>query len=304
MSMQKADPVPDRRANVEEGAGRTIIQILNSTRDFLEKKGVASARLEAEVLMAFVMGCDRVGVYMNFDKPMSGSELDALRDLVVRRGKREPLAHITGRREFWSIQFKITPAVLIPRQDTEILVEESLRLLKEIAEPEILEIGTGSGAIAVSLARELPGAKITATDISGEIISLARENAASAGVAERIKFLKGVDLEPVKGTGSRYDLVISNPPYIPGAEIETLEPEVRAHEPRSALDGGVDGLEIIRKISSGAGGFLKPGGWILIESGDSTWAGAKEVLLNDGYKEVAVIKDYSGLNRAVKGRTG
>jgi len=239
----------------------TTLKVLDWTREFLASRGVENARLEAEWLLCAATGLDRVGLYLNFEKPLNDLELAAYRAMVARRGKREPLQHILGTQEFFGLEFEVTPEVLIPRHDTEALVNEAL--MRMPGARSVLDIGTGSGCIAVVLACNLPDASVIAADISEAALVVARRNAARHGTA--IEFIQGSLLEPV--AGRQFDLIVSNPPYIPSGVIETLQPEVREFDPRTALDGGLDGLEIYRRLVPQAVSFLKPGGWLLVEVG-------------------------------------
>ncbi|MDR3579904.1 MAG: peptide chain release factor N(5)-glutamine methyltransferase [Oryzomonas sp.] len=239
----------------------TTLKVLTWTKEYLTAKGIENARLEAEWLLCAATGLDRVGLYLNFDKPLNDDELASFRSLVARRARREPLQHILGTQEFYGLEFEVSPDVLIPRHDTETLVTEALTRRPEAR--SVLDIGTGSGCIAVALARHLPGAAVTAIDISPAALVVARRNAGSNEVA--IEFLAGSLLEPV--TGRRFDLIVSNPPYIPTTDIDGLEPEVRDFDPRGALDGGSDGLDVYRTLIPTVPEHLNPAGWLLVEVG-------------------------------------
>jgi release factor glutamine methyltransferase len=272
----------------------TTLKVLAWTKDFLLGKGVENARLESEWLLCAATGLDRVGLYLNFDKPLNGEELARYRTMVTRRGKREPLQHILGSQEFFGLEFEVTPDVLVPRYDTEVLVQEALARMP--GAQAILDIGTGSGCIAVALARQLSNAAVTAVDISEAALVVARRNAVKNDVA--IEFLLGSLCEPV--AGRCFDLIVSNPPYIPRRDIEGLEPEVRDFDPRTALDGGEDGLDIYRALLPSARACLRPGGWILVEIG----AGQEHDLihlLNDdgGFGEPITAVDSGGIVRVV-----
>ena len=275
----------------------TTLKVLGWTRDFLAARGVENARLEAEWMLCAVTGMDRVGLYVNFEKPLSDQELTAYRAMVARRGKREPLQHILGTQEFCGLEFEVTPDVLIPRHDTETLVNEALS--RQPAARQVLDIGTGSGCIAISLACHLPGASVTATDISPAALEVARGNARRHNAD--VEFLAGSLFQPV--VGRRFDLIVSNPPYIPSADIEGLEPEVRDHDPRTALDGGGDGLDIYRSLIPAATEHLNPGGWLLVEVGiGQAQAVAQLFRLADGYEEPVVVMDSGGIERVVGAR--
>jgi release factor glutamine methyltransferase len=224
-------------------------------------------------------------------------ELAAYRSMVTRRGKREPLQHILGTQEFCGLEFDVTPDVLIPRRDTEALVNEALSRMP--AARSILDIGTGSGCIAIALACKIPAASITAIDISVSALEVARCNAKRHGVS--VEFLPGSLFQPV--AGRHFDLIVSNPPYIPSSDIKGLEPEVRDYDPRHALDGGTDGLDIYRSMIPAAAEFLTPNGWLLVEVGAGQAQVVAELIRKaGGYEEPVVINDYGSIERVVGAR--
>lgn len=272
----------------------TTLKILDWTKEFLVSRGVENARLEAEWLLCAATGLDRVGLYLHFEKPLDAEELAAFRVMVARRGRREPLQHILGTQEFCGLEFEVSPDVLIPRHDTETLVNEALTRMP-VAQ-SVLDIGTGSGCIAIALACRLPGASVTAVDISEAALVVARRNAERNGVA--IEFLHGSLLEPL--AGRHFDLIISNPPYIPSCDIETLEPEVREFDPRSALDGGADGLDVYRAMIPGAAALFNSGGWLLVEVGVGQAADVAQMFRATGiYGEPITTCDGAGIERVV-----
>jgi release factor glutamine methyltransferase len=272
----------------------TTLKILTWTKGYLAAKGVENARLEAEWLLCAATGLDRVGLYLNFDKPLNSVELAAYRSMVTRRARREPLQHILGTQEFCGLEFQVSPEALIPRPDTETLVSEALARVPGAL--SVLDVGTGSGCIAVALAKQLPGATVTAIDISTAALEVARRNAAHNGVD--IEFLHGSLLTPV--AGRRFDLIVSNPPYIPSADIEQLEPEVRDNDPRCALDGGVDGLDIYRALIPAAVRCLNPGGWLLVEVGVGQAGAVTELFRTVAeYGEVITARDPGDIERVV-----
>lgn len=275
----------------------TTLKVLTWTKDFLSGKGIDNARLEAEWLLCAATGLDRVGLYLNFEKPLSDDELARYRAMVTRRGKREPLQHILGSQEFCGLEFEVTPDVLIPRHDTETLVDEAL--LRMPGASTVLDIGTGSGCIAVSLAKQLPQASITAVDISGAALTVARRNAERNGVA--IEFLQGSLCEPVAGRS--FDLIVSNPPYIPSRDIEELAPEVRDFDPRGALDGGADGLDIYKILIPAARSRLNPAGWLLVEIGIGQAPDVQQMFRAlHGFGEPITASDPGGIVRVVGGQ--
>jgi release factor glutamine methyltransferase len=275
----------------------TTLKVLDWTKEFLVSRGVENARLEAEWLLCAVTGLDRVGLYLNFEKPLNEVELAAYRVMVARRGRRVPLQHILGTQEFCGLEFEVTPDVLIPRHDTESLVNEALARMP--GAQSILDIGTGSGCIAVALAHSLPGASVTAIDISEAALVVARRNAELHGVA--IEFLHGSLLEPV--VGRQFDLIVSNPPYISSSDIETLQPEVRDYDPRDALDGGLDGLDIYRRLIPEAVAGLVCGGWLLVEMGAGQADDVSRLFSSfEGYDQPITACDPAGIVRVVGGQ--
>jgi release factor glutamine methyltransferase len=290
----------------------TVLRILDWTRGYLEERGSQSPRLDAELLLASVLEMERIGLYVAYDRPLTPEERAALRILVQRRGAGEPTQYILGEQEFWSIPFRVEPGVLIPRPETELVVEEALaaaRRLEEVhgAEIRIVDVGTGTGCIAVALARELPAAQIIATDVEAVPIRLARENALTAGVADRVRVvvadgLSGVDL----GLGP-FHVVVSNPPYIPDGDFDGLMPSVRDHEPRVALTAGPEGLDVLQRLvaSCAAPEILVPGGALVLEISDDAQAQKVHRLCDaHGFDAVRIRQDYSGLSRVVVATAG
>ena len=272
----------------------TTLKVLTWTKEFLLAKGVVNARLEAEWLLCAVTGLDRVGLYLQYDKPLNAAELAEYKAKVARRAKREPLQHILGSQEFCGLDFEVTADVLVPRHDTEILVSEACARYPGAA--TVLDIGTGSGCIAISLQKLFTNAAVTATDISEAALIVARRNAVKHGAA--IEFLLGSLFAPV--TGRRFDLIVSNPPYIPSADIETLDREVRDFDPRAALDGGKDGLDIYRELIPVSVAYLNPGGWMLVEVGAGQAEDVEQMFhVTHSFGETHVACDFAGINRVV-----
>jgi release factor glutamine methyltransferase len=272
----------------------TTLKVLDWTKEFLAGKGVENARREAEWLLCAATSLDRVGLYLNFERPLNDSELSVYRAMVARRGRREPLQHILGSQEFSGLDFEVTPDVLIPRHDTETLVHQALLCAQHAS--TVLDIGTGSGCLAVVLAVQLPAAVVSATDISAAALNVARRNAGKHSVV--IEFLQGSLLEPV--AGRCFDLIVSNPPYIPRYDIEKLEPEVRDFDPRGALDGGTDGLDLYRELIPSALPCLNPGGWLLLEVGAGQAADVTGLFrVIAGYGEPVTAIDPGGIERVV-----
>ncbi len=282
-----------------------VKDLLRVTTDYLKAKGIESPRLNAEIMLAHQLGKDRVQLYLQFDQPLYEKEINEYRGLIRRRVHREPVEYIIGRQEFWSLTFRVGPGVLIPRAESELLVELVLRLhrdggLSGGGSPVILDLGTGCGALAVSLAKELVDATVWATDISEEALAYARLNASQHGVAERVMFRQGDLWEPLREQDLTFDAILSNPPYVAAEDYGCLPPEVRDHEPRLALDGRAGGTYFIRKIVEGAADYLNPGGWLLLEMDPRQTSEAAVTLEASGhYDEVRRIKDYSRRYRVV-----
>ena len=272
----------------------TVLEAIQKSSDFLGKKGIESSRLQAELLLAHLLKLPRMRLYLNFERALSPAETDALRELVKRRGQREPLQHIIGSTSFCGYEIAVNRHALVPRPETELLAELGWQFLSTLnaQRSNAFDFGTGTGCIAITLAARCPNAKITATDISADALALAKENAERNQVAERIEFLQGDGFAAVP-KDEPFDLIISNPPYIPSAEIATLQPEVRDFDPRGALDGGADGLDFYRKLAAEAQPFLKPGGKIMLEFGDGQADDIKRIFENEKWIVEAVKEDYS-----------
>jgi len=281
----------------------TVLRVLEWTQKYLSKKGIPNPRLESELLLAHILEFDRVRLYLNYDMTLSSSELARFRGFIERRVKGEPLPYITGYQEFWSFRFKVNPSVLIPRPETEILVEHALRLidLEGWQIPRILEVGTGCGAVAISIAKSAPSAKILATEISWEAIALAKENAIAQNVASRVCLVQGDLLSFATSRGGGvFDLVLSNPPYVRKDDIENLQSEIRDFEPRKALDGGIDGLDFYRSLLISVPLHLGQGGWLILEIGADQGADILDLTGQiGGFKHTRIIPDYAGRNRAL-----
>jgi release factor glutamine methyltransferase len=278
----------------------TVGRLLTWTTEWLTGKGSEAPRLEAEVLLAHVRGCQRIALYTAFDTPVAEAERGRFRELVKRRGEGEPVAYLVGSREFFSLPFRVTPAVLVPRPETEGLVIRVLDLCRPQAGPRIVDVGTGSGAIAITLAKHLPKASITATDVSSAALAVARDNAARHGVAERIAFLECDLLDHPQAAGP-WDVIVSNPPYVREDEFESLPRDVRLHEPKAALVSGPTGVEIIERLAALAAARLVPGGWLFCEIGPA--AAAEAVLARQtGLTAEPTILDFAGLPRIVQAR--
>ena len=269
----------------------------------LGARGVDSARLDAELIVARALGCDRVRLYMDLDRPLVDAELSAIRELLRRRRAREPMAYLLGYREFYGRRFAVDRRVLVPRPETELLVERALLHLRGEgmpAEPHVVDVGTGSGAIAVTLAAEHEGVRLDAVDISEEALQVARANAERHGIAERVQLHRGDLLAPLP-PGRRYDLIVANLPYVAEPDLEALQPEVARWEPRLALSGGPDGLDLVRRLLEQLPGRLRPGGWVLLEIGAEQGPAVEELLRAVDLQRVAVHPDLAGHPRIAEG---
>jgi release factor glutamine methyltransferase len=279
-----------------------VHDILNEATHDFEAVNIPSARLDAEVLLSFCMNCDRLEFYKNPDMTISETQLAAFRNLIARRSQWEPVAYITSRKEFWTFVLEVNSSVLIPRPDTEVIVEEILNICRKIDSPEmkILDIGTGSGVIAIALALEITGTKVVATDISEAALSLAQKNADTLGLKDKIDFRRGNLFEPVNGI---FDIIVCNPPYISAREYEKLPAGVKNYEPQDALLAGKSGLEFYEKLIYQAAGFLQKNGWLLLEIGAKQEAGVRGIMEASGcYDSIEMSRDYAGLPRVIKAR--
>ncbi len=286
----------------QESSPQVLLDYLNLARGFLESKSIESARLEAELMLAEALGMSRLELYTNYERPLGDDEVSSYREMLKRRAAREPVHYITGRREFWSLDFRVDRRVLIPRPETELLVETAVECLSggDLSEFPVADIGTGCGAIAVALAVEMPSLRIVATDASASSLEVAPANANRHGVAERITFVQGDLVEPAAAHGP-FSMILSNPPYVKDEEFESLAPEVRRWEPKTALLGGPDGMQITRRLIDTAADCLCADGWLAIEVG--TQAGSVEEYLKErGWRDVTIKPDLAGRARVVMGR--
>jgi release factor glutamine methyltransferase len=278
----------------------TIGRLLVWTADFLKKKGSESPRLDTEVLLAHVLEWERVKLYTHYEQEVSEATRATFRDLVRQRAEGSPVAYLVGRKEFFSLTLKVSPAVLIPRPDTETVVVEFLERLKDKSDPKALDVGTGSGAIALACVQRHKSVRFFATDLSAEAISIARCNAERLGLSGRIDFRTGDLLGPVVQDGP-FDAILSNPPYIPSDEIPSLEPGVRDYEPHLALDGGSDGLRIVARLIDEAVPLLAPGGFLILEIGTAQEVRVRDLIAARSELELApTIRDAANHPRVVR----
>jgi release factor glutamine methyltransferase len=281
-----------------------IKDLLKVTTEYLKAKEIENPRLHAETLLAHQLEISRINLYLSYDKPLNDNEVSGYRSLIKRSVNNEPLQYITGIQEFWSMDFMVDPRVLIPRPETELLVELVIKKQdkdrRESNRPLILDMCTGSGAVAVALAKELEYASVWATDISQGALDVAKINALKHKVEDRIKFIHGDLFEPLKDREEKFDFIVTNPPYVTQEEYDTLAPCVRDYEPRQALDGHEKGVFYIKRIISGAADYLKPNGWLLIEMDPMQTEIALELIEKTGvFTDQTRIKDYCGRYRVV-----
>jgi release factor glutamine methyltransferase len=277
----------------------TIGELLNWTAGFLAQKGAESPRLDAEVLLAHALGCKRIELYTRFTEEAAAAQRQRYRESIGRRIEGCPVAYLVGRKEFFSLEFEVTPAVLIPRPDSEHVVMECLRLAAARPAPTILDIGTGSGNLAVAIAQRHPGAQVTAIDISPEALQVAARNAQRHGVGARVTFLSGNLYEPLPAD-AHFDFIVSNPPYIPHDDVARLAPGVRDYEPHHALNGGADGFAVFDRLVQQAGDHLQPGGYLIIEIGAPQEEAARRKLAAvPGFALRETVHDYSGHPRVL-----
>lgn len=282
----------------------TVLEAIQKSADFLAQKGVESPRLQIELLLAHLLKMPRMKLYLNFERALTPTETDALREFVKRRGRREPLQHITGTISFCGLEMAVNRHALVPRPETELLAEFGWKFLLAAPKPgeggstlnsqpsTALDFGTGTGCIAIALAVKCPSAKIVATDTSADALALAKQNAIRHNVTGQIQFQQSDGFAALSGD-ARFDLIISNPPYIPSAEIAGLQPEVRDFDPRVALDGGADGLDFYRLIASHAAAFLKSDGKIMLEFGDGHAQAVRKIFESEKWIVESVEQDYS-----------
>ena len=281
----------------------TVRRVLEWTIGHLKKHGSDSARLDAEVLLAHARGCSRIQLYTAYDEILPDTVRKTMRDLVKRRANAEPVAYLVGMKEFYSLPFEVTRDVLIPRPDTELLVMETLQLIKAIPNPQVLELGVGSGCISTAIAVNHKTVRITGVEIYQPTLDVAQRNTKRHHVEGRIDLRLGDLFSPLK-PGEQFDVLVSNPPYIPSADIETLAPSVRQHEPHRALDGGADGLDLIRKIASEGVAFVRPGGGILIEFTPEQAASIQALFSQpgSGWEDAVIVPDLGQQPRVLRAR--
>ncbi|MDB6129267.1 MAG: hemK [Verrucomicrobiales bacterium] len=283
----------------------TVIEVIQKSTEFLTRKGIESPRLQIELILAHVLKMPRMKLYLNFDRQISEPEMVAARQMTLERSNRKPLQHILGSAPFFGGEFQVNRNVLVPRPETELLVEESLRLLNVFPGAEnhsfVMDYGTGSGCIGITLARQLKNLSVTALDKSPEALAVADSNAQRHGLTDKITFLEAADV-PGSPFSQPFHLFVSNPPYIPSSEIASLEPEVKNHDPLMALDGGADGLEFYRKFAGQVPALLLPGGALAVEFGDGQADAIKVIFDREGWTNPLVLNDLTGRERVFSAR--
>ncbi|MBU1670221.1 MAG: peptide chain release factor N(5)-glutamine methyltransferase [Actinobacteria bacterium] len=278
-----------------------LVEYLARATAYLEERDVASPRLNAELLLCHLLDIGRLDIYTGFERALTPEEAERYKNLVKRRGTGCPLQYLTGECGFRGLTLEVREGVFIPRPETELLVEKALGVLPG-GEADVLDLGTGCGAIAVCIATEHPGARVMATDLDPEALALCERNAQRAGVAGRIETMPGDLFEPLAGSGRTFDALVSNPPYVPSSCAGSLSREVREHEPPAALFAGTDGLDVIRVIVAGAPPLLREGGWMLLEIDESQGDAVLELLAGGGWADVEVFDDLNGRPRVVRAK--
>jgi release factor glutamine methyltransferase len=279
----------------------TILESINLAAGYMEKKGVESARLNAELMLSHILGCKKLDLYLKFDKPLKENEVIKFREFLKRRGDQEPLQYIVGDVEFFGLTLKVDKNVLIPRPETELLVEEIINNTSKETAISILDIGTGSGNIAIALASNIPLSEVTTIDVSAEAICLAKKNAEDCGVSGRIKFVNSDILSCQLQFEDKFDIVVSNPPYVSKSEYAGLQPEIVKYEPAGAVTDGGDGYKFYEKIITYAKEFLKPGGLLYFEMGKGQSEKISALFNATGFNNVIVKQDYSHIDRIIYG---
>ncbi|AGA27432.1 protein-(glutamine-N5) methyltransferase, release factor-specific [Singulisphaera acidiphila DSM 18658] len=294
------EPVPAPTPPPDSNESWTVGRLLTWTSDFLKRKGAESPRLDAEVLLANVLTWERVKLYTDFEKVVGDQPRAEFRDLVRRRAEGMPVAYLVGRKEFYSLSMAVSPAVLIPRPDSEFVVVEFLNLTKTLDAPRAVDVGTGSGCLALACVHQHKTARFVAIDLSPEALAIAEANAKKLGLADRIEFRQGDRLGPVANEGP-FDVILSNPPYIPTDVIPTLEPGVRLYEPHTALDGGADGLRVVAPLIAEAVSLLKPGGHLILEIGSDQEKAVRDLIAAQPDLILApTIRDHANHPRVVR----
>jgi release factor glutamine methyltransferase len=280
----------------------TVRRLLDWTKDYFKQKGFPNSLVEAQILLAHTMGCTRIDLYTRTQEEAKDEVRNKFKELIKKRVEGCPVAYLVGYREFHLLTFEVSPAVLIPRPETELLVEQPTNLIKSKPYARVLDIGTGSGNIAISLAHVNKSIQVTAIDKSLEALEIAKRNATKQGVGDRVRFLQGDLFSPI-GENDKFDLIVSNPPYIAHSEFDSLQVDVKNYEPRQALDGGSDGLDFYRKIVPNAKNYLVPNGWLLVEIGFTQEPAVRQIFEANGFVDIKMLRDIAKLPRVIMGRS-
>lgn len=278
----------------------TVLNAIQLSTSYLEEKGIESPRMNAELLLAHVLNCKRLDLYLSFDRPLLEEELVQLREFIARRGKFEPLQYILGEVEFYNLNFKVDKSVLIPRPETELLVDEAINLINEYNYTNILDVGTGSGNIPVSLAANLNGVTITSIDISKEAIDTAVKNAEKNNVRDKINFIISDIADYVPD--QKFDVIVSNPPYVSSQEYQNLQKEITAYEPRESVTDNDDGFKFYRNILSNNDRLLRSNGFVIFEIGQGQESTLYKLFEEHSFEHVKTIKDLQNIDRIILGR--
>jgi release factor glutamine methyltransferase len=289
---------------IEVAAEPTVAALLGRAAAAREQAGIETPRPEAEWLLASLLGVERFALHLEPTRRLSGAEAARYRELLARRAGREPLQYLIGWEDFHGLRLAVTPDVLVPRPETEGLVEWAVEVLADNPAPAVADLGTGSGAIACALAHALPTAEVLAVEIAAGALAVASRNVRELGLSGRVRLLAGDLFAPLGSLSASLDLVVANPPYLPSAVIASLPPEVSRHEPRAALDGGPDGLGVLRRIVAGAPRVLRTGGWLLLEIGEDQAGPLASLMAAEGFSGIRARRDLNRVERYIGGRWG
>ncbi len=279
----------------------TILDCINKSADYLAAKGIESARINAELLLAHLLKCNRLDLYLKFDQPLNENEIAQYRVYLKRRGMSEPLQYIIGSVEFYGLKIEVTPSVLIPRPETELLVEAVINSVDKADELNILDIGCGSGNISIAIAANLPNVIVTGIDISEDAIKIAIENASLHNLSERINFSRQDILKDISSNSTKFDIIVSNPPYVSGKDFGMVQPEIKNHEPEFAVTDYSDGFLFFRKIAEISDKILKHRGKLFFEIAVNQSDFVKKILLKNGFEDIDIVKDYQNIERIIYG---
>lgn len=295
-----SEGTPETASNVVEVW--TVKKVLDWTIGHLKQHGSESPRLDAEILLAHARGCPRIQLYTQYDAPLTPEERSTMRDLVRRRATLEPVAYLVGYREFFGIEFDVAPGVLIPRPDTESLVVTALEILKELPAASVLDVCAGTGCIPISIAENCENASLTAIEIDDCAFQIAQRNIEKHELTDRISLLQG-DLFSPLASDARFDVITANPPYVTDEEMDTLQPDIRLHEPQLALRGGQDGLDIVKRLIDEGSSWLNDNGALLLEIGEKQGAAVTQLFADSvKYEPAQIVKDLGGHSRVVWAR--